>query len=122
MEGEGKISEAAQKYQEIITTYAADPNIVSPAKLTLARLDEALKKPEQAFTYYQELARINNPYDPWAGEARERAEILIAKHPELNRPPPGAATAPSTASHPPGLNLSSSAVSNKAPASPVAKP
>ena len=79
MEGEGKISEAAQKYQEIITTYPTEANIVSPAKLTLARLDEALNKPEQAFIYYQDLVRINNPNDPWAGEARERGRAA-ARH------------------------------------------
>jgi TolA-binding protein len=39
LEGEGKISEAAQKYQEIISAYSTEANIVSPVKLTLARLD-----------------------------------------------------------------------------------
>jgi predicted negative regulator of RcsB-dependent stress response len=91
LEGQGKIPEAAQKYQEVVSQYPGDENIVSPAKLTLARLDEQLKKPEQALTYYSELARVNNPYDPWAAEARERGELLLAKHPELRKPPPGAA-------------------------------
>jgi hypothetical protein len=30
--------------------------------------------------------RTQNQYDPWAGEARERREFLLAKHPELNKP------------------------------------
>jgi TolA-binding protein len=122
LEGEGKIADAAQKYQEIITTYSADANIVAPAKLTLARLDEALNKPEQAFSYYQDLARINNPYDPWAGEARERAQLLLAKHPELNKPAPASASPASAASRLPGLDVFPSTPSNKTPAPAAAKP
>jgi predicted negative regulator of RcsB-dependent stress response len=105
LEGEGKIAEAAQKYQEIISIYSLEANIVSPAKLTLARLDEELNKPAQALTYYEDLARVNNPYDPWAAEARERGELLLARHPELRKAPPAAASAPPAASEPAGLDL-----------------
>jgi predicted negative regulator of RcsB-dependent stress response len=96
LEGEGKISEAAQKYQELISTYSSEANIVSPAKLTLARLDETQNRPEQALTYYEELARINNPYDPWAAEARERGQLLLMKHPELRKAPPSTPASQST--------------------------
>jgi predicted negative regulator of RcsB-dependent stress response len=122
LEGEGKISEAAQKYQEILAACSAEANIVSPVKLTLARLDEAQNKPEQAFNYYVELARINNPYDPWAAEARERGELLLMKHPELRKSQPGAKGGPSAGSQPAGLNLSLPAKANNAPAPAAAKP
>ncbi len=122
LEGEGKISEAAQKYQEIISTYSAEDNIVSPVKLTLARLDEAQNKPEQALAYYKDLARINNPYDPWAGEARERGEMLLAKHPELRKAPPGATGGPSAASQSPGPGLFPFPQATNVPAPAAAKP
>jgi predicted negative regulator of RcsB-dependent stress response len=122
LEGEGKISQAAQKYQEILSAYPAEANIVSPVKLTLARLDEAQNKPEQALTYYEELARINNPYDPWAGEARERGQLLLAKHPELRKAPPGATGNPFAASRPASLNLSPPPQATKAPAPAASKP
>jgi predicted negative regulator of RcsB-dependent stress response len=122
LEGEGKISEAAQKYQQIISTYPAEANIVSPAKLTLARLDEAQNKPEQALKYYEDLARINNPYDPWVVEARERGELLLAKHPELRKAPPGATGSPSAASQLPGLDVFPSSQPANAPAPGAAKP
>jgi len=90
LEAQGKVQEAAQKYQEVISSYPSDANVTSPAKLTLARLDEQLGKFEQALTYYSELARIQNPYDPWAGEARERGDMLLATHPELRKQQPAA--------------------------------
>jgi TolA-binding protein len=93
LEGAGKGSEAATKYQEVIQRYPSDPFIINPAKLTLARLFEEQNKPDQALRYYDELMRTQNQYDPWAGEARERREFLLAKHPELNKP---AATMTST--------------------------
>lgn len=85
LEAEGKISDAINKYHEIILAYPTDMNIVSPAKLTLARLYEAADQPQQALSYYAELARMlkQNPYDPWAAEAQERAQLLISRHPEL---------------------------------------
>jgi predicted negative regulator of RcsB-dependent stress response len=85
LDAQGKTQEAAQKYQEVISSYPSDANITSPAKLTLARLDEQLGKFEQAITFYSELARNQNPYDPWAGEARERGDMLLATHPELRK-------------------------------------
>ncbi|MGD0814968.1 MAG: tetratricopeptide repeat protein [Verrucomicrobiota bacterium] len=110
LEGEGKTLEAAQKYQEILSVYASDANITTPAKLTVARLDEALNKPEQALAFYEELARVNNPYDPWAAEARERGEFLLLKHPELRKAPPASATSSSAP-----LNLGPSPKATKTP-------
>jgi len=120
LEEEGKTQEAAQKYQEVIATYSTDANIVSPAKLTLARLDEAQNKPEQALQYYEDLARINNPYDPWAAEARERGMLLLMKHPELRKAPPGASG--SRASQSSGAPLFPPSQASKPPALPAAKP
>jgi predicted negative regulator of RcsB-dependent stress response len=98
LEAQGKNSEALQKYQEIISAYASELNVSEPAKLTMARLYEQENRPDQALTFYSELARSQNPYDPWAAEARERGELLLAKHPELRKteqqaPAPGSATA-----------------------------
>lgn len=96
LEGAGKATEAVNKYKDIISRYPADPYITNPAKLTLARLSEQQNKPDEALKYYDELARIQTQYDPWASEARERREVLLAKHPELNKPaavPTGAPSA-----------------------------
>ncbi len=123
LEGEGKLSEAAQKYQEIVVTYPMEQSIVSPVKLTLAHLDEQLNKPQQALQYYEDLARIPAQYDPWAAEARERGTILLMKHPELRKPPPGATGAPSAG--PPGsqlLNLSPTGAKPPAGGAPAQKP
>lgn len=98
LEAAGKTPEATTKYQEIIAKFPNDAYITSPAKLTLARLYEEQNKPDQAMRYYDELARIPDPRDPWAGEAKDRREALLAKHPEL-RPTPPAAT-PSATSAP----------------------
>jgi predicted negative regulator of RcsB-dependent stress response len=104
LEAQGKISEAITKYHEIIVMYPSEMNIVSPAKLTLARLYDEDNKPELAFNFYVELTRLlnQNPYDPWAAEARERAQLLVAKHPELLKSQ--ASAAPSSA--PPGFSVS----------------
>jgi len=85
LEAEGKNSEAISHYHDLVVTYPSEMNIVSPAKLTLGRLYDQDNKPEQALNYYSELARllVQNPYDPWGSEARERAVLLVAKHPEL---------------------------------------
>ncbi|HEY3853583.1 MAG TPA: tetratricopeptide repeat protein [Verrucomicrobiae bacterium] len=100
LEAQGKNSEALQKYQAVVSAYATELNVAEPAKLTMARLYEQENRPDQALTFYSELARSQNPYDPWAAEARERGELLLAKHPELRQsqaPPPGTAPAPSSA-------------------------
>ena len=124
LEGEGKMSEATQKYQEILSVYPSEPGIVSPVKLTLARLYEKQNKLEQALTYYSELARVNNPYDPWVAEARERGELLLVKHPELRKAPPAAAGAPVAGSHPSGVSPYAPAKPNPGapPAPAAAKP
>jgi predicted negative regulator of RcsB-dependent stress response len=84
LEAQGKINDAAQKYHDLILAYPSDMDVVSPAKLTLARLMQDAQ-PQQALGLYSELARMlsQNPYDPWAAEARERAQLLLFQHPEL---------------------------------------
>jgi predicted negative regulator of RcsB-dependent stress response len=86
LEAAGKTQDAVTKYQDVIGHYPNDNYIVNPAKLTLARLLEQQNKPDQALRYYDELMRNATQYDPWAGEARDRRDQLLAKHPELNKP------------------------------------
>jgi predicted negative regulator of RcsB-dependent stress response len=105
LEAEGKTLEAISRYHDITLTYPTEMNIVSPAKLTLARLYEEVvpPQPQQALGLYYELAGLlkQNPYDPWAAEAQERGQLLLAKHPELMRSAP----APAPSSGLGGLNL-----------------
>ena len=86
LEAQGKINEAVTKYQELISKYSGE-NVIPPAKLTLARLLETQNKPADALKLYDDLARSNNPYDPWAGEAGERREQLLQKFPNLKPKP-----------------------------------
>ncbi|HTA29926.1 MAG TPA: tetratricopeptide repeat protein [Candidatus Cybelea sp.] len=85
LEAQGKATEAIAKYREIIGIYPTEMSIISPAKLTLARLYEETGQLQQALSAYAELARVlnQNPQDPWASEARERAQLLASQHPEL---------------------------------------
>ena len=85
LEAQGKAQDAINKYQDIIGHYPTDNYITSPAKLTLARLFEEQNKPDQALKYYDELTRNPDQRDLFGNEARERREILMAKHPELNK-------------------------------------
>jgi TolA-binding protein len=124
LEAEGKTSEAIEKYHEIILTCPSEMNIISPAKLTLARLYEESNQLQQAMNYYIELARVQNPNDPWVAEARERAQLLASKHPELMKALSGGA--PASASN--GFSLSDStkpptpAPANGAPKTPPPAP
>lgn len=114
LEAQGKISEAVSKYQELIAKYSGD-NVVPPAKLTLARLLETQNKSEDALKLYDDLMRSNNPYDPWAGEARERRELLLQKFPNLKSKP--AMTTPNISAPTPVLNPAApAAATNKVPA------
>jgi predicted negative regulator of RcsB-dependent stress response len=99
LEAEGKTSDAITKYHDIILAYPTEMSIVSPAKLTLARLYDEVNQPQQALSLYVELARMlkQNQYDPWAAEAQERAQLLISKHPELMKSMTSAAPAPTSA-------------------------
>lgn len=99
LEAQNKVSEAVSKYQELITKYPGE-NVAQPAKLTLARLLETQNKPEESLKLYEELTRSNNPYDPWAAEARERHEQLLQKFPNLKNLPPAAANVSTSAPAP----------------------
>jgi tetratricopeptide (TPR) repeat protein len=85
LEAEGKTSEAIAKYHDIVLLYPTEMNILSPAKLTLARLYEESNQLQLALTTYAELARVlnQNLNDPWAAEARERAQLLASQNPKL---------------------------------------
>lgn len=95
LEARGKVSEAVSKYQELITTYPGT-SAIAPAKLTLARLLETQNKPDEALRLYDELTGSQNPYDPWAAEARERRELLLQKNPDLKKKPVASAPTIST--------------------------
>jgi tetratricopeptide (TPR) repeat protein len=95
LEAQGKINEAITKYQEVISKYPGE-NIISPAKLTLARLLETQNKPADALKLYDDLTRIPNPYDPWAAEAGERREQLLQKNPALKKVAPPTSNVPPT--------------------------
>jgi TolA-binding protein len=120
LEAEGKSAQAIEEYHKLILTYPTEMNILSPAKLTLARLFDEGNQPQQALSYYSELARLlsQNPYDPWAAEARERAQLLLSKHPELMKAMNNAA--PSAA--PSGFNLGAPGSAPAATPSPGATP
>jgi predicted negative regulator of RcsB-dependent stress response len=121
IEAQGNTKEAIQKYQDLVNAFPGETHISSPAKLTLARLYEQDNQPQIALGLYSQLAQSQNPYDPWAAEARERGQLLLAKHPELKKaePAPGpAATTPF--SLPSAAAKSSPAAPAKAPA--AAKP
>lgn len=122
LEGEGKLSDSATKYQEIISGYPSDPGVVAPAKLTLARIDEQLNRLDQAMTLYQDLARNKSPYDPWAAEAQERGLALLIKHPEMRKAPPSAQGGmPPGAGKPGGLGNITLPKPAQAPAPPADK-
>lgn len=119
LEAEGKTPDAMRKYQEIIAAYPNQGGLVEPAKLTMARMSEAANKPEQALTYYSELARTQNPYDPWAAEARERAILLLAHHPELRK---AEAQAQAQGQAPTANPFTTSSTGNFAPGPPLRQP
>jgi predicted negative regulator of RcsB-dependent stress response len=116
LEAQGKIPEAIQQYQAIVSSYPSELNVISPAKLTLARLLDQENHPDQALNLYADLARSQNPGDPWAAEARERAQLLLAKHPELRR------TEPTQTSTPFSMSQPASQTPSAAPAAPTPAP
>ena len=82
-EGEGKIPDAIQQYQKVITANSTDGSIVEPAKLTLGRLEEEQNHFDLAFSQYRDLAQMSDPNSLWAEEAKERLQLLVANHPDL---------------------------------------
>ena len=83
LEAQNKLPEATQQYQKVIQANPTEAAVVEPAKLTLGRIAEEQNHFDQAFTQYRELAQSPNPNDLWAGEAKERLQLLVASHPEL---------------------------------------
>jgi predicted negative regulator of RcsB-dependent stress response len=83
LEAQNKLSEATQQYQKVIQANPTEVAVVEPAKLTLGRIDEEQNRLDLAFNQYRELAQSPNPNDLWAGEAKERLQLLVASHPEL---------------------------------------
>jgi tetratricopeptide (TPR) repeat protein len=118
IEAQGNMKEAIQKYQELVNAFPNETHIALPARLTLARLYEQENQPQLALGLYSQLAQSQNPYDPWAAEARERGQLLLAKHPELRKaepaPTPTVTTTPFSLPQP--AARSSNATPAKAPA------
>ncbi len=81
LESQNKVNEAIAKYQDVVNKFGTTA-AGSQAKLSLARLLES-QKPEEAFKYYEQLDKSQNPYDPWRSVAMDKREELLAKHPEL---------------------------------------
>lgn len=105
LEAEGKNTEAASAYEDIIRRPQTD-STTSQAKSALARVDVALNKPDQAMHLYEDLAR-NNGNDTWSAEAGIQLQELLAKYPALKKTPaleraPAPPTTPPTA--PPAAN------------------
>ena len=117
LEAQKDIDGAIKKYQDIVSRYAT-AGVADPVKLTLARLYEKKDQPAQALKYYEELTRVPSRYDPWATEAQEREQLLLAKHPELKKPvaPPSAMPMLSPAKSLPGQVKTPSAAPAPAPA------
>jgi predicted negative regulator of RcsB-dependent stress response len=83
LEAQNKLPEATQQYQKVIQDNPTDLSVVEPAKLTLGRIDEEQNRLDLAFNQYRDLAQSPNPNDLWAGEAKERLQLLVGTHPEL---------------------------------------
>jgi outer membrane protein assembly factor BamD (BamD/ComL family) len=73
---QGKLDEA-QKNFEMITKISTAPN-KDHALYELARIHEALQRPEGALAYYQELIK-DHPHSPYTEEATIRIKTLDAK-------------------------------------------
>ncbi len=73
---QGKLDEAQKTFQ-IITTISTAPN-KDHALYELARIHEALQRPEGALAYYQELIK-DHPHSPYTEEATIRIKTLDAK-------------------------------------------
>lgn len=85
----GKRTEAASKYQEVISQFSED-TVAPQAKLALGRIHTAEGHNDAAYRLYQDLSS-GGPYDPWAAEANERRQELLAQFPDLAKSAPSAA-------------------------------
>lgn len=89
LDAQGKRAEAASKYQEVISQFPEE-TVAPQAKLALGRIHSAEGRNEAAYRLYQDLANAG-PYDPWAAEANERRQELLAQFPDLAKSVPTAA-------------------------------
>ncbi len=115
-EAQNKINEAQASYQNVATAYS-NSSLADDAKIALARIYEAQKKPDQALRIYNELLAPKPGAQP--GETRNTAafqkkEALLRLHPELStnstaRPLPALAPTAST-SNAPAASATNSAV------------
>lgn len=82
LDSQNKTNEALTAYQRLISTAPNDP-IAARARLSKARIHEALNQPATAVALYDELSRSQT-----AGELGQEAAVLrarlIAVHPELD--------------------------------------
>ena len=121
-EAQNKLSEAQAGYQNVATAYS-NSAVADDAKLSLARIYDMQKKPDQALRLYNELLAPRPGAQP--GEARNaaaaaRKEALLREHPELStnapvRPLPSALPAAGVTS-----GVFSTTISNAPAAAPAA--
>ena len=121
-EAQNKLNEAQASYQNVATAYASSA-VAERAKLSLARIYEERKQPDQALRIYNELLAPRagaQPGEMGNRDAFQRKEALLRDHPELNAnvPPPAPSAAPSAAS----AATNAPAVPSKAPAAASSAP
>lgn len=80
-EAQKNLDQALQKYQEVSRQFANEP-VAAQAKLAIGRIYEAQGKPEDALKIYNELEK-QTQFDFWRGEASQRKEQIIRRHPNL---------------------------------------
>ncbi|HEV8541587.1 MAG TPA: tetratricopeptide repeat protein [Verrucomicrobiae bacterium] len=97
-EAQNKLDQAQSTYQNVITAYA-NSWVVDQARLSLARVYELRKQPEQALRLYNELLMPRPGALPGEGgnrDAFERKEALLRAYPNLNTNLVAAASRPVT--------------------------
>ncbi len=123
-EAQNKVNEAQASYQNVATAYA-NSSLAADAKLALARIYEAQKKPDQALRLYNELLAPKpgaQPGEIGNSAAFQKKEALLRVHPELSTnlaakavPPPALKAALTNALATALTNVAAAAATNGAP-------
>ncbi|MBA4149562.1 MAG: tetratricopeptide repeat protein [Verrucomicrobia bacterium] len=82
LEAQKNFDQAIQKYEEVARQYPKE-NVAPQAKLAIGRIYEAQGKPEEALKLYSEVQNKQDQFEYWQGEAAERKDRLVSRHPEL---------------------------------------
>jgi TolA-binding protein len=81
LDAANKPNDAITKYQEVISRFATDMSVVTPARLALGRVYEVQNKFEQATSLYIDIS-TQERYSSFAEEAMMRAMVIQRDHPE----------------------------------------